>query len=121
MKKILVVDDYDSIRKGIKILFESTGKFEVYEAANGNLALAVLSQKEPDVAIVDLMMPEMDGFTLCNEIKKKYPKVPVIILTARADPLTEEKVKLENKPDKYLTKPIENQKLIDTVDEVLSK
>ena len=119
MKKIIVVDDHDAIRKGVKLLLDTSGKYKAFEAANGNLALQVIDKENPDLAIVDLMMPEMDGFTLCDEIKKKYPNLPVVILTAKADPETEEKVVHQFKPDKYLVKPIDNQVLLDTVEQIL--
>lgn len=120
MKKVLIVDDHEAIRKGVKLLFNTSGKYKAFDAANGNIALTIIDKEKPDIAIVDLMMPEMDGFTLCNEIKKKYPKLPVIILTAKADPETEEKVKHEFMPDKYLIKPIDNQILLNTVSEILN-
>lgn len=123
MKKILVVDDHDAIRSGIKLVLEGMGKadgYEVTEAANGQAALAVVSTNQPDLAIVDLMMPEMDGFALCEQLKQRYPQLPVIILTAKADPQTATKVQTLYKPDRFLTKPIDNKALFETVKEVLN-
>ncbi|NMB57015.1 response regulator [Candidatus Beckwithbacteria bacterium] len=124
MKKILVVDDHEPLRKAVKLLIESKGKklgYKVFEAANGREALEIITKKSPELAIVDLMMPEVDGYTLCNEIKVINSEISVIILTAKTDRATAKEVKLHYQPDKFLTKPVDNRVLFETVTEILEK
>jgi two-component system OmpR family response regulator len=120
MKTILIVDDYDSIRKGLKLLLESSqDKYKVLEAANGSMALSLLKNETADLAVVDLMMPEMDGFTLSQELQDTYPDIPIIILTAKADQQTKDKVEKQIKPKAFVSKPIDNAKFLQTIESIL--
>lgn len=121
MKKILVVDDQEPIRKAVKLVLEnkSNHEYEVIEVENGRDALQVIVETKPDLAIVDLMMPFVDGFTMLNEIKLLNHYIPVIILTAKTDQETAEEVK-KNYPNYVLmTKPADNQVLFNTVRSLL--
>ena len=82
-KKILVIDDDDKIRKMLTFLFLAKG-FKVDSAENGLEALKVAEDLVPDVVIVDLMMPVMDGFEFCKRIREKasFRSVPLIVLSA---------------------------------------
>lgn len=82
-KKVLVIDDDDKIRKMLTFLFLAKG-FEVGSAENGLEALKVAEDLVPDVIIVDLMMPVMDGFEFCKRVREKsiFREVPLIVLSA---------------------------------------
>ena len=82
-KKILVIDDDDKIRKMLTFLFLAKG-FDVDSAENGLKALEVAEELVPDVIIVDLMMPVMDGFEFCKRIRERalFKSVPLIVLSA---------------------------------------
>lgn len=124
MKKILVVDDHEPLRKAVRLVLESKGKeldYSVLEAENGREALRLVMEEKPDLAIVDLMMPEVDGFTMLNEIKLANNDMPVIILTAKTDPATAEEVKKNYPSYIMMTKPADNQALFFSVKGLLEK
>jgi two-component system invasion response regulator UvrY len=82
------VEDHDSVREGIILLIEKTGQLKVeFETGNGYELLAQLgqTQKLPDVCIIDISMPQMDGFTLVDEIKRRWKEMKILILTAYTD------------------------------------
>ena len=94
-KTVLLIDDDKKIRKMLSFLFLAQG-FTVKEAENGSAALDVLGESNPDVIIVDLMMPVMDGFEFCKRIKEdqRYDSTPLIILSALS--ASEYKSKIES-------------------------
>ena len=80
-KTVLIVDDDGDYRFTMRVQLEAAG-YKVVEAESGQNAVSVLERTKPDIAVVDLMMEEADaGFTLCYQIKKRYPKVPIILVT----------------------------------------
>lgn len=82
LKTILLVDDHKIIRDGLKLYFEGNDDYEVTaEAENGVEALEILSKQEFDLVVTDISMPEMDGITLVQQIKEKYPDQKVMALT----------------------------------------
>lgn len=102
--KLLVVDDDDEIRSYLRK--ELSADFHVQECSNGEDALKLLFKQKPDLVISDVMMPEIDGFTLCQRIKQNISlnHIPVILLTAKAD--QESNIAgLESGADAYLAKP----------------
>ena len=83
MIKVLVADDQALIRDSIKIVLEASGKFTVTDTAgNGKEVLDKLAVKQPDVILMDIRMPEMDGTVCTKYVKEKYPNIKVIILNA---------------------------------------
>ncbi|TCO40603.1 DNA-binding response OmpR family regulator [Kribbella antiqua] len=100
---LLLVDDEPRIRRVLRLALEDEG-YEVAEAANGYDALAVLRREPPDVVLLDLMLPDRDGFTVCREIRRTSD-VPVIMVTARADS-HDVVAGLEAGADDYVTKPL---------------
>ena len=122
MNTILIVDDHDAIRQGIRLILELKGKdqgFQILEASNGIQALKLIEQAVPHLAIVDLMMPEMDGYELCKQLAAQNINLPVIILTAKADAQSEAKLKSIYTPKAFITKPVDNNQLYETVNAVL--
>lgn len=108
-KIILIVEDEERMRKLLKDYFKNSG-FNVLEAENGIEALKVFKENKIDLLILDIMMPYMDGFTVCNEIRKNA-ETPIIILTAKG----EEEDKLlgyELGADDYVTKPFSPKVLV---------
>ncbi len=115
---VLVVDDEEDIRGLIKILLERSG-LEVAEAANGREALRQLHAVRPDVVVLDVTMPDLDGWETLERIRD-VSDVPVLMLTARAAEL--DKVRgLKGGADDYVTKPFGRQELLARVEALLRR
>ena len=85
--RVLIADDHPLILAGIKRALEEDDQFEVVaEARIGSQVLPLISQTHPDLALLDLRMPEMDGLTCLDRIRKEHPKVKVVILSVSTDP-----------------------------------
>lgn len=119
-KKILLVDDEKDIVEFLKYNLEQEG-FEVIEGYNGREALDKISLK-PDLVILDIMMPEMDGFEVCRKLREMngYENLPVIFLTAKSGETNEIKG-LELGASDYIQKPVSPKKLIARVNSNLRK
>ena len=100
--KILVVDDEDLLVKGIRFNLQHDG-YEVITGSNGLEALQQMQTQKPDLVILDIMMPEMDGLTACSKIRE-FSNVPIILLTAKADDM-DKLMGFDYGEDDYLTKP----------------
>ena len=109
MAKILLVDDEAALVKGLKYSLEREN-FEVYTAENGQRALQVMEEVKPDLVILDLMLPVLDGTEVCKSIRK-YSTVPIIMLTARNEDI-DKILGLEIGADDYMTKPFSTRELI---------
>ena len=101
-KTVLIVDDEQRIRKLISDFLQRDG-YTIVEADNGQSALALFATERIDLVILDVMMPEPDGLTVCREIRKKS-SVPIIMLTARSEEL-DQLFAFELGADEYVTKP----------------
>lgn len=125
-KTILIVDDDEDFRYQLRLMLTKMG-FSVKEADCPDAARQELQGFQPDMAIVDLMMDEVDaGFTLCYQIKKQYPEMPVLLATAVAgetglefDAQTEEE-KSWIKADAFLNKPIRPEQLEKEVNRLMA-
>lgn len=109
MSTILVVDDDHNIRNFVSVYLKAEG-FTVVEAANGQEALTVLEKNSCDMAIVDIMMPVVDGYELTKDIRQYYD-IPVILLTAKDQIQDKEKGFLSGTDD-YVVKPFEPKELL---------
>ncbi len=119
MPKILVVDDDPHIRELVEVFLRAEGIDEVYGASDGREALHFLESTTVDMAILDVMMPNMDGWELCRQLRKTYD-FPILMLTARGD--TSQIVKgFELGTDDYLVKPFEPLVLIARVKALLRR
>ncbi|MGC1511767.1 MAG: response regulator transcription factor [Acidimicrobiales bacterium] len=106
--RILAVEDDERIRTAVRMALEDEG-WTVVEAANGEDALAAFTAEKSDVVLIDLMLPDMDGFEVCRSIRKGSD-VPIIMVTARTD--THDVVAgLEAGADDYVTKPFQPKEL----------
>ncbi|URN96293.1 MAG: response regulator transcription factor [Candidatus Pristimantibacillus lignocellulolyticus] len=118
MPKLLIVDDDAHIRELLKFFLKKEG-FDLYEAADGIEAMTVLEKKKIDLAIIDIMMPNMDGWQLCQEIRG-FSDIPILMLTAKGE--TSQKVKGFNLgADDYLVKPFEPIELVMRVKALLKR
>ena len=100
--KILVVDDEELLVKGIRFNLQNEG-YDVITGCNGAEAVMLCKNESPDLVILDVMMPEMDGMTACRKIRE-FSDVPVILLTAKADDI-DKLMGFDNGADDYITKP----------------
>ena len=100
--KILVVDDEELLVKGIRFNLQNEG-YEIFTGSNGVEAVEMAKQNAPDLIILDVMMPEMDGMTACARIRE-FSNVPIILLTAKTDDM-DKLMGFENGADDYVTKP----------------
>lgn len=117
--KILVVDDESRMRKLVKD-FLTKNNYEVLEAEDGAQALDVFFQeKDISLILLDVMMPKMDGYQVCKEIRE-YSKVPIIMLTAKADEQDELKG-FQYGVDEYITKPFSPKIMVARVEAVLRR
>src|SRR5438874_4630150 len=107
--KILIVDDEKHILELARLYLTREG-YEVEGVGDGAQAVARFGQVKPDLVILDIMLPGVDGLTICKEIRK-LSQVPIIMLTAR-DEVTDKVVGLEVGADDYLTKPFHPQELV---------
>lgn len=117
---LLVVDDHPEIRNVIASIFESD--FNLLQAKNGKEALALAQKEIPDAIISDIMMPEMDGFEFCKQIKNNELTsfIPIILLTAKTSEATHLEA-LQNTTDAFLTKPFNHDVLKATVTQLLQE
>ena len=118
MKKILVVDDEPKIIQLTQDYLENAG-FSVISAGDGERALAVIQAEKPDLVVLDLGLPGMDGLDVCRSIRKTS-NLPIIMLTAR-DEETDKLVGLELGADDYITKPFSPKELVARVRSVLRR
>ncbi len=119
MAKLLIVDDEAKIREVVKEYAMLMHEYEVEEAENGHVALQMVNQNDYDLIVLDIMMPVMDGFTACREIKK-VKNIPVIMLSAR----DEEYDKLHGFDlgvDDYVVKPFSPKELMARINAVLKR
>jgi len=118
-KKILIVDDEPDILKTMKIFLETEG-FDIITAVDGVSALDKIRKDNPDVVILDIMIPKADGYKVCRIIKfdKKRKVTPVIIFTAKAQE-SDERMAKECRADAYITKPFQPDVLLGKIKELL--
>jgi twitching motility two-component system response regulator PilG len=115
--KVLVIDDSNTIRRSAEIFLRQAG-FEVILAEDGFDALAKISDHQPKVIFVDIMMPRLDGYQTCTLIKQhpRLKSTPVIMLSSKDGVFDRARGRLAGS-DRYLTKPFTKEALIDAVNE----
>ena len=100
--KILVVDDEALLVKGIRFNLQNEG-YDVITGSNGLEAVKLVQEQKPDLVVLDVMMPEMDGLTACSKIRE-FSDIPIIMLTAKTDDM-DKLIGFDHGVDDYLTKP----------------
>lgn len=121
MAKILVIDDEVELTELIKFRLESHG-YQVVVANDGLTGLAKAREEAPDLIILDVMLPGMDGYKICRLLKfdERYRQIPIIMFTARVES-EEPKISLQMGADAYLAKPFEPTIFLQKVEELLKK
>lgn len=119
--KILVVDDEENIRALVRFNLEKAG-YQIMEASNGKNALEIIAEDRPDLIILDLMLPVIDGLDVCRKLKGSLitSAIPIIMLTAKSDEV-DRVIGLELGADDYLTKPFGPRELIARIKAVLRR
>jgi len=115
---VLVVDDEKTLVKALSFNLEKEG-FRVEQAYDGEEALSKVFEIKPDIVVLDLMLPEVDGFEVCRRIRKKLD-VPIIMLTARGEDI-DKVLGLELGADDYLTKPFNSRELVARIKAILRR
>lgn len=120
-KRILIVDDEPDIVEVLKQRLIGAG-FEVIIAEDGYMGLETARREKPDLIILDLMLPKIEGYKVCRMLKfdKEYSHIPIIILTARSQPV-EEEIGYSTGANFYLTKPFDGNELTAKVKELLQE
>ena len=116
--KIMVVDDDSNICELLRLYLENED-FEVCIAANGARALEIFDSEKPDLMLLDIMMPQLDGWQVCREIRKKS-SCPIIMLTAKGE-VFDKVLGLELGADDYVVKPFEAKEVVARVKAVLRR
>lgn len=119
MAKILLVEDEESIRSFLKINLKRN-KFEVIEAENGEDALKKAIDNKPDLAILDVMLPGIDGFEVCRKLREYYKDMGIIMLTARTQD-SDKIMGLEYGADDYIIKPFNPLEIILRIKAILRR
>ena len=127
-KKILVVDDDPDIREALTMILESRG-YQIVIACDGVECLAALRAEQPDLMIIDLLMPRMDGFAVLRTLQdrrwSKYRGIPILVLSSVREEASRRRYELETAlefdVDDYVEKPINPDILLERVDRLISK
>jgi len=123
-KKILLVDDDADFTEAVKLLLESRS-YGVTAANDGKEGLEKVQTEEPDLIILDVMMPEMDGYQVCATLKAdpKYRQIPILLLTAVGEAITTttytKEMGMKIEADDYIPKPVEPIEIVERVEKLL--
>lgn len=120
MKKILVVDDDPYILMSLEFLMKKNG-FDVMVARNGTEALEIVDKQVPDIVLLDIMMPDVDGYAICKHIKssKKLKEAKVVFMSAKSKE-TDIQKGYDLGASLYVTKPFSTRQLLKQVQELIS-
>jgi DNA-binding response OmpR family regulator len=126
--KILVVDDDPDMREALQMILESAG-YTVVTGEDGEECLVKLKEEQPDLLILDLLMPKMDGFEVCKALKDpryaKYAGLPIVILSSVQEGVSQRRYELETgvqlDVDDYVEKPIEGRVLLERVGKIIKR
>ena len=116
---VLIVDDEPMTRTLLRLMLERAG-FRILEAEDGVMALEMIAEQLPEVVVLDVMMPHLDGITVCETLRKQAETaaLPIILLSARTAPDAIRRG-LQAGANRYLGKPVSREELIRTIREVL--
>lgn len=116
---ILIVDDEPLTRVLFRLMLEPAG-FQIFEAEDGIDALEKIKQNRPDVLLLDIMMPRMDGYTVCKKLRgnEETADLPIIMCSARSDQTALNK-SIDAGANRYLLKPVPRQDLLQNINESL--
>lgn len=120
-KRILIIEDVPEVLRGLVIRLERAG-YEVITATDGEDGLKKARDENPDLVLLDLMLPKMDGYKVCRLLKfdEDYQHIPVLILSARA--MERDRARgFETGADAYITKPYDSKTLLTTIERLLDR
>lgn len=117
--KIMLVDDEPSLCSALEIILTKRG-CDFYYAMDGVAALELFKTEKPDVVILDVMVPKLNGFEVCEEIRKADSRLPILILSAKGD-IVDKKTGFKAGADDYLTKPFEEEELLLRIDALMRR
>ncbi|MFA4993268.1 MAG: response regulator [Candidatus Omnitrophota bacterium] len=120
-KRILLIEDEADMVYALNLQLEAAN-YEVLSASDGQAGLDMARKEKPDLIILDLMLPKIDGYKICRLLKfdEKYKKIPIIMFTARAQE-QDKKLGREVGADAYITKPFDSKVLLDKISALLKK
>ncbi|BAZ10587.1 two-component response regulator [Calothrix sp. NIES-4071] len=120
-KRVLIIDDEQGIRETTQVCLEITGDWEVFTASSGKEGLALAASQQPDIILLDVMMPDMDGLTTLKRIQSdsEIQHIPVVFLTAKAQP-SEQRQFSQLKLAALITKPYDPFTLSDQLTNIIS-
>ena len=118
--RILIVEDEESLLKLESILFTSKG-YAVTGVRDGRAALESIAQSPPDLVVLDVMLPGLDGFEVCRTVKQnpETSDIPVVLLTAKKSSVDLERGRLAG-ADAYITKPFKSVKVLEVIEELIT-
>ena len=126
MSKILIVDDDPDLVEAVTMILESKD-YDVIAAYGGIEGLEKAKTEEPDLIVLDVMMPDKDGYAVCKELKgdPKYREIPILLLTAVVSKISTtrytQQMGLETEADDYIDKPVEPAELVKRIEVLLGK
>ena len=120
-KKVLIIEDDPSFSRAISHIVEKEG-YSVTNASNGMMGLRMAKENKPDLLILDVMLPGIDGFEICSQLRNEpqTAKLPIIMLSAKGQE-TDRTTGLKVGADEYLTKPVDRAVLLEKVTALLDK
>ena len=120
-KKILIVDDEPDVASLLNLMLKSKG-YETITAGDGQEALEKARHEKPDLIVLDIMLPRLDGYKVARMLKfdEKFSHIPIIMVTAKIQE-KDKKTGLEMGADAYVTKPFDTAMLLEKINEVLAK
>jgi len=120
MKKILIIEDEEHIAEAEKLILQD--KFKVLVAKNGTNGLAMAVKMRPDIIVLDIMLPHMSGYEICQKLRdeKSLSNTKIIMATAKTQE-ADERLGLNMGADEYIKKPFEPEELLEVIDKVLKK
>ena len=110
MFRILLVEDDENTRKLMRAVLKKNG-FEVLQAVDGIAALELMDKEHVDLVVLDLMMPRMDGYELTKQLRNAWETLPILMVTAKHDPVDKRKGFLAGTDD-YMTKPVDEEEMV---------
>lgn len=120
-KTILIIDDEEDMIYAITLQFQAAG-FKVISAADGQEGLEKVRKEKPDLIVLDLMLPKMDGYKVSRMLKfdERYKNIPIVMLTSRNQE-SDKQLGFEVGVDAYITKPFDPRSLVETIEKLLGK
>lgn len=117
--RILVVDDEPHLRNGLRRILSEEG-YEVMTAPDGETALALATEKKPDIVLLDIMMPGMDGREVCRRLREVATEAQIIYLTAKVEPNGPLQSKhLRSEADAFIAKPTTSKRILSKIESML--